>query len=262
MKISLYTSAFNIILCNFNIYQYIVHAVNFADEIVIAVNTSKDKTLEILKSYQADYSSLKLIETDFSYNDPLLDGRIKNAALQATTGDLKVQLDLDEYIPIDSKIDWLRLGELFLKSDYQAVMVPVLDLYKDSQHIKNLGVKWYMHKGGLFRGPVNFGKLENGHVDINKSDTTELIDANGNLVDSTHIIDPKLPIDYKLELIKKLNLPFVVHTGYLDLENRIHRNKVFWKEHWSIEAGQEVDIPINIERLENEPYIEHGLNIN
>jgi hypothetical protein len=261
MKTSIYTSAFNIVSSNFDIYKYIIHAVNMADEVVIAVNTSKDNTLDVLESYKSDHNSIKLIQTDFSYSDPLLDGKIKNEALQATTGDLKIQLDLDEYIPLENKKDWLRVGNLFLKSGYKAIMIPVIDLYKDTDHIKNLGTKWYMHTPGLYRGVVNFGKLENGHVDIEKSDTTELIDSEGNLVDSTYLIDPKLPIDYKLKLIKNLNLPFVVHTGYLDLENRIHRNKTFWKSHWETEAGKEVNIPLEVSQLENELYIEHKLNI-
>lgn len=260
--ISVYTSAFNVVKNQFNIFEYIRHVVNLADEVVISVNKSEDNTLEIFKDYATDFPIIKIIESDFSYTDPLLDGKCKNNALQHTTGDIKIQLDLDEYVNIDNVEAWKRIAyALFTHPNFDAVMIPVLNIYKDLEHVKSIGQKWYMHKPGLFRGPVNFGKLDNGHVDVNKSDTTELIDKDGNLVKTVYLLDPNLQIDGKTHLIKELSLPYVIHTGYLDLQDRITRNKNFWKEHWSLEAGKDVYIPLTTEELDKDIYFEHKLNV-
>ena len=40
----------------------------------------------------------RIISTDFDYADPLLDGKIKNEALQATSQEFKIGLDMDERI--------------------------------------------------------------------------------------------------------------------------------------------------------------------
>lgn len=263
MPISIYTSAFNIQKCKFNFSFFLKKALSIGDEIVISVNKSEDNTLEILKSFEDQFSNeLKIIETDYSYNDPLLDGKCKNNALQHTKFDCKLQLDLDEYIPHRFKPYLLDLYDQFLKDKYDAVMLPVIDLYKDKKICRSVGQKWYLHKPGFFRGPVNFGKLNNGHVDVNKSDTCELIDKEGNLVQSFMVLNPQDSIDTKLEILRNHHyIPFIVHTGYLDLQNRIHRNKEFWATHWSIEAGKHIQIPTNISEIDNYPTIEHNLNI-
>lgn len=255
--ISVYTSAFNILANKFPYETYLKYAIQFADEVVIAVNKSTDNTIDVLRQ-----SNCKIVECDIPYDDPLLDGKIKNIALQNTTQPIKVQLDLDEYIPTSQRMLWRILGEQLLNDhNVSALFLPVIDLYKDMDHCKSINAKWYMHKAGLFRGPVNFGKLNNGHVDINKSDTCELIDQNGNLIPAISLMRNGT-IAEKLFYIKSQNLPFVIHTGYLDLTTRILRNHQFWKQHWSIEAGQPVDnVPMSIEEINDEIYVEHGLNI-
>ena len=61
-------------------------------------------------------------------------------------------------------------------------MLPVLNLYGDKEHCSDLGRKWYFHeKDGCHRGPVNFG-LKEDLIDIEKTDTCELVDEGGNLV--------------------------------------------------------------------------------
>ena len=111
-------------------------------------------------------------------------------------------------------------------------MFPSVNLYKDKNHLKDINAKWYMHKKGLFRGPVNFARKEDGTVDTNKSDTCELIDADGNLVEWK-------PFTKDLFVLENFAYPFVVHTGYIDLEARLKRNEEFWSEHWRKESGGE-----------------------
>ena len=113
-----------------------------------------------------------------------------------------------------------------------------------------------MHKKGLYRGPVNWARKNNGTIDTSKSDTCELIDENGNLVYSI-----QTPND--IDSLQSNNFPFVVHNGYLNLENRILRNYNFWENHWKIESGGEPPTHKVHQSIEDfqENYQEHKLNI-
>lgn len=228
--ISIYTSAFNVVENNFDYQQAIHNFATIGHEVVVAVNSSKDKSLEVISDYAKKFNNVKVIATDYKYDDPWLDGKIKNAALQSTTADLKVGLDLDERIPLYQKWHWYEMGRFLLSSYYDAFLIPSVNLFEDEEHYFSIGQKWYMHKRGLFRGPVKFARQEDGTVDINKSDTCELIDLNGNLVSSMKL---------------SLSNLYVFHLGYMSIDDRVLRNKNFWKKNWSVEAGRDVDIPLD-----------------
>lgn len=254
---SIYTSAFNLIKNKFNYRYHIQNFAQFADEVVIAINTSEDNSVNEVRDYVIENcDNVYILETNFSYEDPLLDGKIKNAALQATKQDIKIGLDMDEYIPLWQQYLWENIGNQLMYSQTKAVMIPSLNLYKDKDYYFSITPKWYMHKKGLYRGPVNWAKKEDGTVDTLKSDTCELIDENGNLV---HCI--QTPND--IESLRKNNSPFVVHTGYLSLDNRILRNQNFWEKHWKIESGGQPPkhkVHQSIDDFQ-ENYQEHKLNI-
>jgi len=251
---SIYSSAFNLINNNFDYTESINNFCSFADEVVIAVNKSEDNTFESLKSL--NFHNLKLIKTNFSYQDPLLDGKIKNEALQNTKEEFKIGLDMDEYIPLWQKDIWTNLAYQLRFDIYDCYMIPSLNLYKDRDNYFSIGHKWYLHKGNLFRGAVNFAKNKDGTVDTSRSDTCELIDLNGNLVQSKIF-------DKDINTLRSKIAPFVVHKGYLDLQNRILRNKNFWKQHWKIESGGFEPKHKVHESLEdfNENYYNHLLDI-
>ena len=230
--ISIYSSAFNLINNNFNYLFAIDNFCNISDEVIIAVNTSADDTFEVLNELCSKHKNLKIIDTNFSYDDPLLDGKIKNAALQSSTMPIKIGLDMDEYIPIWQKNTWISLANKLLNDNCLCYMIPSINLYKNYDYYFSITPKWYMHKHGLFRGPVNFAIKNDGKIDTGKSDTCELIDINGNLVHSK--ITPHTIEDLRTKLF-----PFVVHTGYLSLEDRLLRNHNFWKKHWLVESGGE-----------------------
>lgn len=230
--ISIYSSAFNLIKNEFDYDFFIKEFCFFADEVVIAINKSEDDTEKELKKYQNDFHNLKIVNCDFNYKDPLLDGKIKNYALQKTTQEFKIGLDLDEYIPQWQKNIWLDLCYKLRFSSFNSYMIPSVNLYKDYNFYSSVGLKWYLHKEGLFRGPVNFALKKEGTIDTSKSDTCELIDENGNLTLSQSIPN-------NINILRSNTVPFVVHTGYVSFEKRILRNKNFWKQHWKIESGGE-----------------------
>jgi len=254
--ISIYTSAFNLIKNKFDYKFHIQKFSQFANEVVIAINNSEDDTLEKLILYSKQFNNVKIIPVDISYNDPLLDGKIKNIALQSTTEEIKINLDMDEYIPLWQKPIWYNLATQLKYNNYNCFMIPSINLFKDKDSYFSITSKWYLHKSGLFRGPVNFAQKSDGTIDTSKSDSCELIDKKGNLVSSQ-----LTPSDIK-ELRKNI-YPFVVHNGYLNLQDRLLRNKNFWKKHWKMESGGTDPKHKVHESLEdfNENYYQHNLNI-
>lgn len=230
--ISIYTSGFNLLKNNFDYLFAIDNFSQFAAEVVVCINTSEDDTAKTIFNLKSIYHNLHVIESNFEYTDPLLDGKIKNHALQHTTMPIKLGLDMDEYVPLWQKELWQQVAEQLLNDDCLAYMIPSINLYKDWNNYFSITPKWYLHKSGLFRGPVNFAKKLNGTIDTSRSDSCELIDNHGNLVmtktSPTNIND-----------LRTLSYPYVIHTGYLSLENRLLRNKNFWQEHWLVESGGE-----------------------
>jgi glycosyltransferase involved in cell wall biosynthesis len=254
--ISIYTSAFNLIKNKFDYKNTLQKFSDFADEVVIAINSSSDDTLIEIQKLSHELDNLKVVSCDFSYEDPWMDGKIKNCALQNTTQLLKIGLDMDEYIPLYQKSLWLDLADNLLCDTYMCYMIASLNLYKDFNHYYSIGHKWYLHKSGLFRGPVNFARKSNGTVDTTKSDTCELIDKNGNLVKSRMF-------DNSIEALRQGKTPYVIHTGYVDLEARLIRNKNFWSQHWLTESGGVPPphmVHESIEQFDDEPK-EHLLKI-
>jgi hypothetical protein len=260
-KYSLYTSCFNIIKNNFNYWEDTIpkwlEFINYGEngEIVIAVNTSEDQTLEVVKNKFKEYPCIKIIESNFDYNDYSFDGKIKNIALQNCVNEICIGLDLDEY-PSLNKNSWANIASQFLNSNFEAVFIPVIDLCKSINHYKSIGSKWYMHKQGLNRGTWNQAKLENGKIDIKKSDTCELLNKNGNLCSAIPLVK-----ESSLELIKKHDLPFIIHLGWLNWENRRNQNKT-WQPVWSNRAGFEVEDIMHEEKSFDQIQVfEHNLNI-
>lgn len=261
MKYSIYTSCFNIEKNNFNYWKYTlpkwINFINNGDngEIIIAINNSEDNTFKILTNFIKNFNCIKIVQTDFQYEDYAFDGKIKNSALQETTNQICIGLDLDEYLS-PNKDSWDQIAKQFLYSEYDSVFIPVIDLCKDKNSYKSIGCKWYMHKPDLFRGIWNGAKLNNGKIDIKKSDTCELLDKSGNLCSTAHLVR-----DLSINSIKENNIPFIIHLGWLDWENRKNQNNM-WQSVWSNRAGYEVDDIIHKkENFEQIQVYSHDLNI-
>jgi hypothetical protein len=235
MKISIYSTAFNVIKNDFDYQDAIKNFLYYADEVCIAINKSDDNSSEVIKNYiKENQYNVKIIDTDFSYEDPFCYGKIVNAALQGCSGDICILQDLDERFG-GSKDILHKICEQFLSmNEIKALFVPVINLYGDIFHYKDINFKWYIHKSGLYRGPVNFGIKNDGRPDYNKTSTDELIDENSNLVPTLNIVQG-LNLNDPYEYIVK-NYPFVYHLGYTDFHKRVKRNH-FWKNFWENATG-------------------------
>lgn len=270
--LSIYTSAFNIEKMQYDWELAFINFLAIADELVIAVNTSEDNTVDLINDWGAEIAqnrpemAFQIVFTDFLYDDPDLDGKIKNAALQATSQPYKLGLDLDESINSKFKDQLKNLTSYFLHDKTDCIMLPVINLYKDRERFKDIGQKFYFHRTGLKRGTVNFAKRKDGSHDINKSDSCELLEINGELPRCMYLIHPEANDQDKLNIIKQNNLPFIVHSGLLDLEKKALRNKKFWEKMWNVENGSEdVELPKSVQEIEEkEKLVEghlHGLQL-
>lgn len=254
---SIYHSAFNLIKHGFVGWrQSLQNSCLFADEVVVAVNTSTDGTKEEIEKTLHSYSNWKIIETNFSYQDPWLDGKIKNEALQACSQEFKIQLDLDEYIPLWQKPMWENLAFQLKFANQQCFSIASVNLYKDWEHLFSITNKQYMHKGQAYRAPCIRSRKPDGTINTLIGDGCDLVDLQGNYVSTAFTSNVKDHLENNIS-------PFVVHFGYIDLDARLKRNHEFWHEHWYIEGGgQDPAHKIHMKHNDFEyPYIEHKLKL-
>jgi len=267
MKIEIYSSAFNLNKNGFIAPDHIQNFCRFADRVTIAVNTSNDGTLKTLNDIKGinDYRNLNIVSCDFSYEDPLLDGKIKNFALSRTKLEIKLGIDLDELINLDQRPLWdTQADRLLNNKDISGLLIPSVDLYDGLETVrwdsrKNIAAKWYLHKHGCFRGPIQQAVQANGTIDISKSDGCELIDSQGNLVKFQSLVpfEAKTHDEYYNKLFQ-LGI-WVWHTGHVDKGERVIRNREFWAEHWNKASGQKIKVPVSIGEFEEYDLFEHRL---
>jgi len=239
--ISVYTTAFNIVKGGFDLSSALRNFSLVGDEIVIGTINNEDDTMGVLESFK-DLYPIKIIQTEYDAKTFAVDGKLKEAALQACSGDFCLQLDADERVGNpDAWNDFISSEESLshlLGHEADSIMLPVVNLYRDINSYKDINRKWYFHKkdskskGRLHRGIVSFARLPNGKFDKEKSDGCELLYGDGSLVSTIAFKSMET-----VEEISAANIPFVVHLGYLDLARRDALNKNFWDYTWASYGG-------------------------
>src|SRR6266404_4262124 len=121
--LSIYTSAFNVNKMEYDWQAALTNFLQIADEVVVAVNTSEDDTKDAITAFKEPQMPIRIIETEFGYDDPDLDGRVKNAALQDTIHPYKLGLDLDERISPRFKGRLINLTAYFLHDQTDCIML-------------------------------------------------------------------------------------------------------------------------------------------
>lgn len=247
-KISVYSTAWNINKHHFDYRGALDNWSTFSDQISIAVGTSEDDTYEALESYAHEKGyHVSLIKTDFDFeNDPFAYGKTENAALQNCDGELRVQQNLDERMRV-SKDMLHNLNEVFLYNPtIGAFFVPVINLYGGYDRYLDISRKWYIHRSGYSRGPVNFGLKPDGKPDYNKTSTDELIDRHGNLAPTVPLLND-LSIESVRSYVAK-GMPITYHLGYVDFKERLDRS-IWWKKYWETVTGDPNQHPTSIEEI-------------
>lgn len=240
--ISVYSTLFNVEKDLFDIKDALKNWSKYADEIVIA--TVKGQSRRVCEALSNHGVKTIVVGTEITLDDPLFDGKLKNEALQNCSNEIVIQQDFDERL--GGNIDlWNGLGAFLKRDPAKAFMLPVVDLYKDVDHYKSVGFKWYLHKKtGCYRGVVNFAQRTDGTINTEKSDTCELINEFGDLVSS--YMDNRFLTN--LDPSWDINMPHIIHLGYLDIDKRVENNK-FWGPVWTARNGQDVDVETDKDKL-------------
>lgn len=262
LKIVIYCSAFNLIQNKFDYDSALTNFCAFADEVVVAVNTSTDNTLAALKQWKSLNSKITIIETNFNRNNSWFDGLVKNAALQACNSPNLVQLDLDERIPVQNRKAWENALERLNASKYDCYSIPSLDLWGDKHSIRwdnknNVKCKFYIHKPGFCRRPIKEAVIGN-KLDSTKSDGCELCDRAGNLAKVAVMVPTNGMSNSEsyFNWMRNSGL-YVFHLGYLDFAARLLRDNNFWREQWKIEGSS--DKCLNFTQMLATQTIRHNL---
>lgn len=266
---SIYTSAYNLVRMGFNYSDTLWNWASFLGgegQIVIAVNTSDDDTYDVLRRCQMHDKmqgwniEWTIFKTDIPYSDPLFDGAIKNEALKRCNREFCTLLDMDEVLPLSNRAAWEEAKELLGRIGYDALLLPVIDLFHDEKSYRSQGTKWYLHKNRpyLKRGPVGFAKRADGTIDINRSDSTELIHLDGSLANATMLNIMARPEAERLKAMAANQIPYVLHLGWINKQQRL-RQSAFWAPVWSARDGRKVEKPLELADLDKIPHKLHGL---
>ncbi len=259
MKISIYSTIWGLKERpnSFDIPGALANWSFYADEISIACGDDYSREIVERVAQENNYP-VKTVRTDFDFSaDPFAYGKTENAALQNCSGDLLWQQNMDERCRA-SKDVLLHLAEWLLTNpNIGAFFVPVINLYGVPEKYLDIGRKWYLHKPGYQRGPVNFGIKEDGHPDYNKTSTDELIDPKGNLAPTFPLIN-ELTIE-SLRTYVQQGMPVTYHIGYLDFKERLDRS-LWWKAYWEKATnGDENKHPTSVDEIAARETKTHGL---
>lgn len=268
MKHSIYTSAYNLINMGFDWRSTLDNWGRFLGgegQVIIAANASTDDTVRTLHEYAHEQNEKGgtdwgVVETNISYENPLFDGMIKNEALKRCTGNVCTLLDMDEVLPLSNRAAWDMAKTALMESTYDALFVPVIDLFHDEKHFKSMGQKWYLHKNKSYlkRGRVNFAAREDGSTDITKSDTCELCREDGSLANATAFVGAQTEQWLRLMTMSMNQIPYVIHLGWLNKQQRL-RQSAFWAPVWNSRAGEQVEKPLAESDLDKISYYPHNL---
>lgn len=238
-------------------------------QIVIAINTSVDDSSKIITKWIHNWKSenptnntkIDVINIENPYSDPEFDGKGKAQATSMASEPYVILLDCDERLFPYSKHGWAKTAIELENSNYEALLVPVIDLISDELHYKSVGTKWYLHKNlpHITRGVVQWAYREDGSIDKTKSDTCELINKETKeLVASVPLLMPTIPDWMKVAQLESGEIPFVYHLGFLDLEQRLRQSE-FWRPVWDIRDTQSKEPETTIEKLNELKKYRHNL---
>ena len=274
---SIVTSWYNVVRMRFAWREAAENWLDFLNgdgQLVIAINTSDDDTPRIVREWvakwQAEHTAsatkIDVIDIAIPYTDPAFDGKGKAAATAAATEPFVILLDCDERIVPSMRRKWNSMALDLERSQYEAFLVPTIDLMGDEEHYKadyTIGGKWYIHRNlpYLTRGVNVHARNPDGVTfKTDASDSCDLIhNETGTLARAGSILAPGLPHFLTVPQLESGDVPFVYHLGYLDHEQRV-RQSAFWKPVWEQRCGQTKEEPVTtLETLAAIPRYRHRL---
>jgi hypothetical protein len=271
MKLSIYFYLFNATVREFDLDSTVLNFTSFADEVVCSTIPSEDDTYERLIAWQErlGVARFKVVMTDIQLSNNRFDGLLKTAALQGCSRSTEeeprvyVIADADERFALSNRPKWIAAAERLTTTPYDGYLVPVLDLYKDENHIKsseNIGMKFRMHDDSVVKRGV-IPEAEMGYNNLfrtDMSDSTEPLRGDGKLARFISVVRDPMHL-WPLSTSYLNDGPYVLHYGHLDANRRAKINREFWYEHWKARSGWEPNMVKDADEIRNTPVVKHNV---
>lgn len=265
IKLSVYSYLFRSRAANLDLDAAIANFTAFGDEVVIAtLAAQEDDTLDrLLKHEDALDGRLKIVVLDMDIDqNNRFDGDLKTAAMRGCTNEVRIIADCDERFLAIQRPRWDELAQRLLDDGrLDGWLLPVVDLYGDAAYIREdqpLGLKFRMHKATVVRrGVPAFAELGRGLFDTSRSDSTEPCIANGQLASFICPYNQALLHPSNCRLLA--DKCYVVHEGFLRLDQRAELGRTFWKHHWENRSGRPEKVATRVEELLGVARVKHGL---
>lgn len=246
-KISGYTHVFNPEEHDFPYLESIKSMMGFCDEVIVVDGGSTDGSIEKIKALG---DKVQVIERQWDWEEPGMDGMQKAFGRALCTGDFLWQQDADEVVH-EEDYDKIRKLTKRFPTDTTLLHLPVVELWGDEQTVRTdrHSWKWRLSKNdyrithGIFKDARIYddktGKL---FAKKGMSDGCEFVDI------MTHDFIPhkgfysreleelrrKSPQEYGKKMNELFNeLPSVYHYSWANLPRKIRSFKKFWNKCWS-----------------------------
>jgi hypothetical protein len=265
---SLYGFIFNATLREFNIEEAVDNFISFVGpegELVLATVKSEDNTRDRLKTLEEKYPNFKVVESNLDITKTnRFDGLLKTEALNACSNELRIIVDCDERFVKDQRPKWdAWAAQLLNNKQLDGFLVPVLDLFGSKDKIRAdrpVGQKFRLHKSSVHsRGVPSFAEMGNGLFRTDMSDSSDPLDAYGNLSKFASLVNPAYLMPQFIDLLD--NVPMVIHHGFLDLKWKAKIGREFWAENWSKRSGKQEDVAVDEKQFDSVPVCFHNLKI-
>jgi len=258
MKVSIYSTCWGLKERpeSFDIVDALSNWSLYADQISIACGDDYSyDAIDKVANERGFPVTLTRTTFDFKTNG-LAYGQTENAALQACDGQLLIQQNNDERIKLDKNKLEIFYEILQSNPQYGSFFIPTIDLYGSLDRYSEWKKKWYIHREGLFRGPVNFAFKKDGKLDYNKSSSDELISRDGNLLPTIDLFKGQTIEDLRAYVAD--GMPIIYHLGYVSYEKRLQKS-LWWKEFWTRTTLDENKHPTSVEEIAARETKLHGL---
>jgi len=265
-KISAYTYCRNIIEMNYPVQECVDSLLPVCDEIVILDASDKDDgTAQLLKSIlENSPEKIKLYKADIPWKDKnhgVYDGQTKAAARELCTGDILIQIDIDEILEDAyakklenilketnnlEKIELLALPVVEYWGGYEKVRMDINPwkwrISKNLPHITHgiPGPLRQWKEGMLFAKPGTDGC---NYIHAETGDLIQFVTFAPSQVDALRqngLRDEIARVEYQTWFDNMTDLlPTIYHLSWWSIEKKIVNYKQFWNDFWPSLYGEQ-----------------------
>lgn len=249
-KLSGYTHVLNAESQGFPYIESIESMLGFCDEVIVVEGGSKDGTREKLDALAAKDNRLQVMEREWDWDEPGMDGMQKAFGRAMCSGDFLWQQDADEVV---AERDYEKIRKLVKKfpKDVDLIHLPVVELWGDEETVttRRHHWKWRLSRNNfrITHGIVKHARItdeKTGRLYAKKglSDgceycdimTHEYIPHKGFYSQELEMLRRTNPVKYGEEMNKIFEeLPSVWHFSWCNLPRKIRNFKDFWDKCWS-----------------------------